>query len=232
MTIYRGPYYGADGCDSSARAGTDALVSWFLGAYRSRGAANLGTYVCKRLGSGWSIHAERRAADLGTSPYGGVDSEWGWALANALRLNSAELGVQLIILGQKVWSCRYPDSGWRSYSGEHHGHMHVELTPAASTSLTVTKIQNTIGGKSVALTEEEIGKIANAVWAHQHNHPTRPGERQTKGTVIQYMDAVHDAKTEEVLDALPGPVQVDYDRLADAIVRRVLTPPPPDPEGS
>jgi hypothetical protein len=147
--IYRGPYYSADGCDSSAKPGTDALVSWYLGAYRGQGASNLGTYVCKRLGSGWSIHAERRAADLGTNPYGGVDSAWGWALVNALRLNSAELGVQLIILGNKVWSCRYPDSGWRGYSGEYHGHTHVELTPTAARTLTVAKIQSIIGGDDV-----------------------------------------------------------------------------------
>lgn len=149
MSIYRGPYYSADGCDSSAKPGTDALVAWYLGAYRAQGATNLGTYVCKRLGSGWSIHAERRAADLGTTPYGGVDSAWGWALVNALRLNSAELGIQLIILDHKVWSCRYPDSGWRGYSGEYHGHTHVELTPDAARTLTVAKIQSIIGGDDV-----------------------------------------------------------------------------------
>lgn len=146
MTIYRGTYYPARSCDGSARPGTDALMSWFLGAYGSRGAKNLGTYGCKTLGSGWSVHAERRAADLGTAPYGGVDSEWGWAFANALRLHSAELGVQLIILGRKVWSCRYPDAGWRDYTGEYHGHAHVELTPSSSLSLTAEKIQSTIGG--------------------------------------------------------------------------------------
>jgi hypothetical protein len=146
VTIYRGPYYSASGCKSGARKGTDALVSWFLGAYGSRGAKSLGTYACKRLGSGWSIHAERRAADLGSAPYGEVDSAWGWAFANALRLNSAELGVQLIILGRKVWSCKYPDSGWRDYTGEYHGHAHVELIPSASTSLTAAKIQSIIGG--------------------------------------------------------------------------------------
>lgn len=148
MTIYRGPYFSATSCKDAARPGTDALVSWFLGAYGSRGARNLGTYVCKRLGSGWSIHAERRAADLGTAPYGGVDSEWGWAFANALRLNSQELGVQLIILGRKVWSCRQPDAGWRDYGGEYHGHAHVELTPSASLTLTTAKIQSVIGGGS------------------------------------------------------------------------------------
>lgn len=146
MTIYRGTYYSAKSCKSANRTGTIALVAWYVGAYQSRGAAGLGTYACKVLGTGWSIHAERRAADLGTVPYGGADSAWGWKLADALRLNSAELGIQCIILGHKIWSCRYPDAGWRIYHGQHHGHLHVELTPAASTSLTAAKIQNIIGG--------------------------------------------------------------------------------------
>lgn len=148
MSIYRGPYYSATGCDSSPKPGTNALMSWFLGAYASRGAANLGTYACKRLGSGWSIHAERRAADLGTAPYGGVDSDWGWNLANALRLNSAELGIQCIILGRRIWSCSYPDAGWRNYTGEYHGHAHVELIPSAARNLTAARIEEVIGGGS------------------------------------------------------------------------------------
>jgi hypothetical protein len=147
MSIYRGRYYAASGCDSRARPGTDALMSWFLGAYRSRGAANLGTYACKRLGSGWSIHAERRADDLGTAPYGGVDSTWGWALANALRLNSHELGIQLLILGRRIWSCNFPDSGWRNYSGEYHGHIHGELIPSAADTLTAARIEKIIHGQ-------------------------------------------------------------------------------------
>jgi hypothetical protein len=147
VTIYRGPYYGAGSeCDSTARPGMNALVSWYLGAYAGRGARNLGTYVCKSLGGGLSLHAVRRAGDLGTATYGENDSEWGWTLADALRLHSAELGVQLIILGRKVWSCRYPDSGWRAYVGEYHGHMHVELTPTAANTLTAAKIEATIGG--------------------------------------------------------------------------------------
>lgn len=146
MTVYEGPYYYASGCDSSARPGTDALMSWYLGAYRDRHAANLGTYACKRLGSGWSIHAERRAADLGTSPYGGVDSDWGRAMVDALRASSGELGIQLIILGHKVWSCRYPYSGWRGYTGDWHGHAHVELTPWSSLHLTTSKIRRVLAG--------------------------------------------------------------------------------------
>lgn len=156
MSIYRGRYFSASGCDSGPRPGTDALVSWYLGAYADRSAANLGTYACKRLGSGWSIHAERRAADLGTSPYGGVDSTWGWALANALRLNSAELGVQLVILGRRLWSCTRPDEGWRPYGGDYHGHAHVELIPSAADNLTAAEIERTLHEEDDMPTVREV----------------------------------------------------------------------------
>lgn len=151
MAIYRGTYYSAASCTGSARPGAKALMAYYLGAYGDRGAANLGIYVCKRLGSGYSIHGHGRACDLGTAPYdnpGGNWPYWGWALANALRLNSAELGIQLIIFRGKVWSCRYPDSGFRNYTGgdPHDGHLHVELIPETAASLTVDQIQRVLGG--------------------------------------------------------------------------------------
>ncbi|PRY56425.1 peptidoglycan-binding domain-containing protein [Glycomyces artemisiae] len=164
MSIYRGPYYSANKCSGFARPGNKALMSWYLGAYGDRGAANLGIYVCKSLGSGISIHGDGRACDLGTAPYNRPGSgwpAWGWALANALRLNSAELGIQLIIFNGKVWSCRYPDSGWRDYDGSdpHDGHLHVELTPSSAASLTVAKIQSIIGGGSSPITIGEDDMI-------------------------------------------------------------------------
>lgn len=151
MAIYRGTYYSASSCTGAARPGAKALMAWFLGAYSARGAANLGIYMCKTLGSGYSIHGHGRACDMGTAPYnspGGNWPDWGWALANALRLNSAELGIQLIIFRGKVWSCRYPDAGWRDYNGfdPHNGHMHAELIPETAASLTVDKIQSVLGG--------------------------------------------------------------------------------------
>lgn len=256
MTIYRGPYYAADGCDSSAKPGTDALVSWYLGAYRARGAANLGTYACKRLGAGWSIHAERRAADLGTAPYGGTDSPWGWAFANALRLHSAELGVQLIILGRKVWSCRYPDSGWRDYTGEYHGHAHVELTPSAAMQLTAARIQQTIGTKETFMALTEVDEKA-LIWRAEAilSGRTEVAGGPTKGEPVHINRRINalgaevglvkelagqgnirvaqvESKVDELL-ARP-PAAIDYDALADAIVRRVVTGPAPatTPEGS
>lgn len=144
MAVYRGTYYSSLGC-TGTKPGVQAATSWYLGAYRSRNAANLGTYVCKGLGSGWSIHADGRAADWGTSPYG-VPSSWGWELANALRLHSNELGIQLIIFQNRLWSCTQPDAGWRSYSGDYHGHLHVEFTPHAARTLSAARVQQVVGG--------------------------------------------------------------------------------------
>lgn len=162
MAIYRGDYYSASSCTGSARPGAKALMSWYLGAYGSRGAANLGIYVCKRLGSGYSIHGHGRACDMGTKPYnnpGGNWPTWGWALANALLNNSKELGIQLIIFRGKVWSCRYPDKGWRNYDGSdpHNGHMHVELIPETAASLTVDRIERVIGGSNASPTVPTTG---------------------------------------------------------------------------
>lgn len=145
MALHRG-YEPANGCSSGSTSGAKALQSWFVGAYgnKSPKGANLGIYNCKRLGSGWSVHAEGRAVDLGTAPYS--EPGWGWALANALRSKSKELGIQLIIFDRKIWSGSQPDAGWRDYGGSnpHGGHLHVELTRVAARTLTASKIQNTL----------------------------------------------------------------------------------------
>lgn len=87
-------------------------------------------------------------------------------------------------------------------------------------------------------------EVAAAVWAHAHTHPTIKGQKQTKGTVMAYMDAVHDAKAAQVLAAIAAlgsklgqPVDVDEqaivagvlsgltpEKLAEAIRQAGLTP--------
>jgi hypothetical protein len=140
-------YQWATGCSEGPTPGAKALQSYYLGAYANRTdprPANLGIYLCERLGSGWSLHAEGRAADLGTAPYS--RPPWGWTLAEKLRLNSKELGVQLIIFDRKIWSANFPHAGWRNYVGSnpHTGHLHVELTQAAAKNLTTTTIRNVL----------------------------------------------------------------------------------------
>lgn len=56
--------------------------------------------------------------------------------------------------------------------------------------------------EDMPLTDADAAKVASAVWAHQHNHPTVTGAKQSKGTVMEFMDAVHDAKTAQVLAAI------------------------------
>lgn len=147
MGIYRG-YESATGPSGGPTPGGLALMAWYLGRYHDRRSprpANLGIYNPKRLGNGWSIHAEGRAADLGTAPYS--KPPWGWELAEAFRLNSDELGIQCVIFDRKIWSGAYPDAGWRDYHGSnpHTGHLHTELSRDAAQSLTEQRIHEVLG---------------------------------------------------------------------------------------
>lgn len=141
-------YEHAHGCRSSAQSGVKAFMSWYLGAYAHMtdpAVKNLGIFVCKRLGNGWSLHAEGRAADIGTTPYA-HPGPWMWTLLEQLRRKSRELGVQLIIHEGKIWSANYPDEGWRDYRGNdpHNGHAHVEFNWWAARSLTAEQIESTL----------------------------------------------------------------------------------------
>lgn len=169
MGIHVG-YESAKGPSGGPQPGAKAFMSWYLGAYADKTnpkAANLGIYNPKRLGKGWSIHAEGRACDLGTSPY--KKPSWGWALTELLRLNSKELGIQCVIFNGKIWSGSYPHSGWRNYNGSnpHNGHIHVELTWWAAKNLTVEKI-NAVLGKSVAAPpKQNTGSASNTNWTEK-----------------------------------------------------------------
>lgn len=146
MTILHGGYVGAKKCVGVAQPGNKALMAWYLGAYKSQGAANLGIYVCKDIKGSrtTSLHGEGRACDLGSDPYHNLP--FMDDVADALVANSKELGVQCVIHNRKIWSSAHPDEGWRHYSGEpHDGHIHAELTPAAAQSLTVARINSVLG---------------------------------------------------------------------------------------
>lgn len=145
MSLYSG-YEGAKSCTGRAQDGAKALMSWFLGAYAGRGAKNLGIYNCRPIAgsSSLSLHAEGRAADLGVPTGAG----WAQTFADSLVAHSRELGVQLVIYRRKVWSGRYPNSGWRNYTGSnpHTDHLHVELSWNAARTLTTQAIQAQLGG--------------------------------------------------------------------------------------
>lgn len=165
MTILVAPYVGAKTCTDGPTVGNKNLTAWFLAAFVDKGATNLGIYNCRtvRGGTTTSVHGEGRASDLGTPT---DDQVWSWELAEFLRLNSAELGIQLIIHNHPdgrrlIWSCSTgPD--WRPYTGvDHNNHLHVELTwAAANGGLTVALLNETYGsanpgGVFMALNEAE-----------------------------------------------------------------------------
>lgn len=128
MSIYHG-YQGARSCTSGPQTGARGLMAWFLAGYSSKGGLNTGIYNCRSVRGGrtTSLHGEGRAVDLGIRPY---SAKYGTQLAEALRRNSKELGIQCIIWNRKIWSGSYPNAGWRRYSGvaHHKDHIHVELS--------------------------------------------------------------------------------------------------------
>jgi hypothetical protein len=140
VTLYRGYAAAGNVCSGGPTPGAKQLMAWFLGAYRSVGSRNDGIYNCRTMrGSTFpSVHGEGRAADLGNPP----GAAWAPKLADQLRLNSAELGIQCIIFNRRIWSGAHPDAGWRSYAGvdPHNTHLHVELSRKAAQGLTVARI--------------------------------------------------------------------------------------------
>jgi hypothetical protein len=147
VTILVGHYTPASECSGYATGGAKQLMAWYLGAYKSQGAANLGIYVCKSIAGTrtTSLHGEGRAADLGSSPYRNLP--FMDDVADALVAHSKELGIQCVIHNGKVWSSLYPHAGWRTHKGvdPHRGHLHAELTVASAGTLTVAKINQVLG---------------------------------------------------------------------------------------
>jgi hypothetical protein len=132
VSVNCGPYVGAKTCTGIILPGVKGGMAWYLGAYKEEGAKNLGIYNCRsvRGGSTTSLHGEARAGDWGTP----VENNWSWNLAELLRMNSAELGLQGIIHRRKIWSSSRCSEGWRPYGGvaAHFDHFHNEWTWAAA----------------------------------------------------------------------------------------------------
>lgn len=147
MSLQR-TYYPARACSGGPTVGAKALMAWWLGAYGHLGAKNLGIFNCRAIAGSQtlSLHGEGRADDLGVP----VGNSWAAAVFEAMRLQSKELGIQLIIYNRRVWSARQPDAGWRHYDGEdpHTNHGHVELTPDAARTLTVAAINRSLSASA------------------------------------------------------------------------------------
>ncbi len=165
MSILSGGYTPAYSCLSGPTPGAQALMAWHLGAYADVGAANLGIYNCKRIAGStvWSLHAEGRAADLGTAPY--RNHPWLDHEAEVLRLHSAELGIQCLIHARRIWSSSYPYAGWRPYDGESHdGHIHAELTWHAARNLTVSTINNVLSAHQQPEDDMQLSDPVDLFW--------------------------------------------------------------------
>lgn len=195
MAINTGAYRGARSCTSGPQPGAWGAMDYYLSAYSDDGGVNTGIYNCRsvRGGSTTSLHGEGRAADFGVRPY---RARYGTALANALVAFSDELGIQCVIWNRRIWSCQYPHSGWRHYSGtaSHTDHIHVEFTWAranASRSGTAKLFAKVLGG--VKPGEIKIGGSsgggggsygnANA----KHEVGSRVMRKYTSGTDVRWL---------------------------------------------
>lgn len=91
------------------------------------GELGYGCYNHRRQtsGTGWSLHAEGRALDVGVrSP----DTKLGWVFACDLTEFHVAYGVQRVIWDGHIWSIEAAGS-WRPLkptSQQHHDHVHIE----------------------------------------------------------------------------------------------------------
>ncbi len=119
-------------CLGHAQPGTVALSE----AMRARWHhPSDGIYNCrpKRGSSSLSAHGEGRAYDDEET-----DEADGRTVCDFLIANNAELGIQVVIFWDKIWSYPHRDEGFRPYHGadNHHGHIHVEQNWSGAKFLT------------------------------------------------------------------------------------------------
>lgn len=119
-------------------------------------------------------------------------------------------------------------TGWKresyAYAGpnrnRHTQHVHWNSRSSHENSTAPWEVDMPLSADDVA---KVAAAAAKAVWDHKHPHPTRTGEQQSKGTVIQFMDAVHDAQTGRVLTAMQAlGVELGEDVDEQAIVTGIL----------
>jgi hypothetical protein len=205
MSLYRSYAAAGHKCSGGPTSGAVALMAWFLGAYKTRGARNDGIYNCRSVRGGTepSLHSEGRAADLGCR----AGDTWAQPLANLLVAHSAELGIQCVIYNRRIWSGQHPDAGWRSYSGvDHHTtHLHVELSRKAAAGLTVERIVSVLTPED-EVKEADIVKIVDRVADEVmrrltvdrivENVPLEKGDPQGKNFTVAEVLAASDRKTD------------------------------------
>lgn len=223
MSLLR-TYQPAKRCTDGPAPGAKAFMAWFLGAYGERGGKNLGIYNCRsvRGGSTMSLHGEGRACDLGVVPLG---ADYGTELAEWLRLNSAELGVQCLIWDRRIWSGAYPDAGWRAYTGQadHRDHIHTELTREAAASLTAPTI-HTVLQSAAPPVEDEMSQAQVDLLRRDIGFA-----RDQILTALGIPDPVNapNALTPDELAAIAVARRVDVGFARDQILAKLAEPVPP-----
>lgn len=140
------PWRGATRCTGGPTDGAEALLAYWLEAYRPPGSS-MGIYNCRtvRGGSTTSLHGEGRAVDLGV-PVTAAGHAAMWRFLQTLAPHAYRLGIQLVIFDRTIWSARRSPQGDR-YSGvhPHRDHAHVELTWNAARTLNLATLRAVLG---------------------------------------------------------------------------------------
>lgn len=148
-------------------------------------------------------------------------------LAETLRTHR-DPRIAYVIRRQRIFSSTVQPWVWRPYDGDYHSHTHVSVNDRHENDTSLWE------GFDMALTADDVKKIVDGllnrtVGSTSPNWPDKDPRvadllKQPLGA-MQILNGVGDqpglvAKVDELL-ARPA-AEVDYDRLADAIVRRVL----------
>jgi hypothetical protein len=140
------PWQGATNCTGGPTDGAEALLAYWLEAYRPPGSS-MGIYNCRtvRGGSTTSLHGEGRAVDLGV-PVTAAGHAAMWRFLRNLAPHAYRLGIQLVIFDRTIWSARRRADGDR-YGGvhPHRDHAHVELTWKSARTLNLATLRAVLG---------------------------------------------------------------------------------------
>jgi peptidoglycan hydrolase-like protein with peptidoglycan-binding domain len=143
-------WQGATKCTTGAAPGAKALLVWVLGEFES--ASNGGIYNCRdvRGGNTTSVHGEGRAIDVMFPVKGGKAHADGLRLVKLLGKYGKSLGIQALIFDRKIYSAKSPNG--RPYTGvnPHVDHVHIELTRASGSKLTLATIRKYLEAPKVA----------------------------------------------------------------------------------
>lgn len=166
-------------CASGATPGARELLRAVLEHPDFEAGRSGGIFACRsvRGASAPSVHGNGRAVDL---MFPGAGHPQGTALKNLLvktGRNRPDLGIQFIIWNRRKYGCV---DGFveRAYGGQnpHTDHVHVELTKAASKTLTLAALRQAWGASPPTQEEPDMAEGAVAfpfVERAQKNHVIR-----------------------------------------------------------